>query len=267
MTTELSLFSTEPKNEPAAQAATPLAHRLRPETLEEFVGHEQLLGPGKPLREAIETARSRAWCSGDRPAAARPRSRVCSRATRTGSSYFSAVTEGVPRVREIIREAEQRRRVKAAARSLLRRDPSLQSRAAGCVPTVGRSRRDHADRRDDREPVVRAQLRALVAPARVRARAARRAEAMRAIVVRGWQKLAPRRPAACRRSPRRARSARAARRRRRAPRAERDRGAAPRRRAQTRGARAGARDRRRGRARCSSGASRSTTSRASSTTT
>ena len=35
-------------------ALGPLADRMRPRTLEEFVGQEQVLGPGKPLRQALE---------------------------------------------------------------------------------------------------------------------------------------------------------------------------------------------------------------------
>ena len=39
---------------PAGEQQIPLAHRMRPETLEAFLGQERLLGPGKPLRETIE---------------------------------------------------------------------------------------------------------------------------------------------------------------------------------------------------------------------
>jgi putative ATPase len=80
LTTELSLFSTEPPNEPVAQGRRSRIACV--ETLEEFVGHEQLLGPGKPLREAIEHGAigSMAWD----PGCGRPRSRGSSRATPTG---------------------------------------------------------------------------------------------------------------------------------------------------------------------------------------
>ena len=44
---EASLFSVR-------EHAQPLAARMRPHSLEEFVGQEQLLAPGKPLRDAIE---------------------------------------------------------------------------------------------------------------------------------------------------------------------------------------------------------------------
>ena len=55
----------------------PLAERMRPRTLDEFVGQEHLLGPGHLLRRAIErdAAASRSSCGGRR-APARPRSRA-----------------------------------------------------------------------------------------------------------------------------------------------------------------------------------------------
>ncbi|MEO8070016.1 MAG: AAA family ATPase, partial [Acidobacteriota bacterium] len=44
------LFSEDP----APAAGTPLAERMRPRSLDEFVGQPQLVGPGRPLRQAIE---------------------------------------------------------------------------------------------------------------------------------------------------------------------------------------------------------------------
>ncbi len=50
----MNLFVPIPNNDPAAQGARPLADRMRPRTLDEFVGQEHLVGPGKPLRVQIE---------------------------------------------------------------------------------------------------------------------------------------------------------------------------------------------------------------------
>src|SRR3977135_1231400 len=47
-----SLFPDE--DAPSREATAPLAERMRPKTFDEFVGQEELLAPGKPLREAIE---------------------------------------------------------------------------------------------------------------------------------------------------------------------------------------------------------------------
>ena len=43
-----------PPARPGANAGTPLAERMRPRTLDEVVGQDEILAPGKPLREAIE---------------------------------------------------------------------------------------------------------------------------------------------------------------------------------------------------------------------
>ena len=51
----MSLFDTSPIAAAASSLShAPLAERMRPHTLEEFVGQQHLLGPGKPLRLAIE---------------------------------------------------------------------------------------------------------------------------------------------------------------------------------------------------------------------
>ena len=49
----MGLFNTLAKSE-SAHGPRPLAERMRPQTLDEFVGQEHLLGPGKPLRTQIE---------------------------------------------------------------------------------------------------------------------------------------------------------------------------------------------------------------------
>ncbi|HET8696758.1 MAG TPA: AAA family ATPase, partial [Gammaproteobacteria bacterium] len=109
MTTELSLFPPD-KAEPSA--AAPLAHRLRPETFDDFLGHDELLGPGKPLREAIERGSISSMVLWGPPGCGKTTlARLLARYTDREFVVFSAVTEGVPRVREIIREAEQRRQV------------------------------------------------------------------------------------------------------------------------------------------------------------
>ena len=46
----MNLFASIPPNDPTPQGTRPLADRMRPRTLDEFVGQEQLVGPGKPLR-------------------------------------------------------------------------------------------------------------------------------------------------------------------------------------------------------------------------
>ena len=50
-----SLFDDDTPAPGTVLPGTPLAERMRPRTLDEFVGQDQLLGPGRPLRHAIES--------------------------------------------------------------------------------------------------------------------------------------------------------------------------------------------------------------------
>ncbi len=99
---EPSLFSS--------LAPEPLASRLRPARLEEFVGHEPLLGPGRPLRLAIEQGDVTSMVLWGPPGSGKTTlARLIANYTDRQFEPFSAVTEGVPRVREIIAAAERRR--------------------------------------------------------------------------------------------------------------------------------------------------------------
>jgi putative ATPase len=143
---ELALF---PATAPAeAAAATPLAHRLRPDSFEDFLGHEKLLGPGLPLREAIEQGAISSMVLWGPPGCGKTTlARLLARYTDKEFVTFSAVTEGVPRVREIIREAEQRRQVEGRGTILFcdeihrfnraQQDAFLPSVEAGVITLVG----------------------------------------------------------------------------------------------------------------------------------
>ena len=89
---------------------TPLAHRMRPEKLEAFLGQGHLLGPGKPLRDTIERGAVGSMVFWGPPGSGKTTlARLVANYTDRAFESFSAVTEGVPRVREIIKEAQQRR--------------------------------------------------------------------------------------------------------------------------------------------------------------
>lgn len=89
--------------------AEPLAARMRPRTLDEVVGQGELLGAGKPLREAIERGTLGSIILWGPPGTGKTTlGRLVARYTDREFVPFSAVTEGVSRVREIIADAERR---------------------------------------------------------------------------------------------------------------------------------------------------------------
>jgi putative ATPase len=90
----------------------PLAARMRPRTLDEIVGQRHLLAAGKPLRDAIEKGSVGSMVFWGPPGSGKTTiARVIAQYTDREFVSFSAVTEGVPRVREIVAEAEGRRRM------------------------------------------------------------------------------------------------------------------------------------------------------------
>ncbi len=89
--------------------AQPLAARMRPRSLAEYVGQRHILAEGMPLRDAIESGRVTSMIFWGPPGTGKTTlGLLIARYTDRQFVPFSAVTEGVPRVREIIAEAEER---------------------------------------------------------------------------------------------------------------------------------------------------------------
>ena len=105
----MSLFD-EPETDTAPQSA-PLAERMRPRTLDEFVGQEALLGPGRPLRQAIEHDRLQSIILWGPPGTGKTTlARLIARITRAQFTSFSAVMSGIKEIRAVMAEAEESRR-------------------------------------------------------------------------------------------------------------------------------------------------------------
>jgi putative ATPase len=93
----------------AGRETRPLAARMRPANLDEFVGQEHLLGPGKPLRDAIERGAPGSMIFWGPPGSGKTTlAHLVASSTARVFVPFSAVTEGVPRIREIVNEARGR---------------------------------------------------------------------------------------------------------------------------------------------------------------
>ena len=94
---------------PSARA--PLAARMRPVDLDEFVGQENVLGPGRALRGLIEKDEVGSLILWGPPGTGKTTiARIIAERTNATFVPFSAVTEGVPRVREIVKQADARLR-------------------------------------------------------------------------------------------------------------------------------------------------------------
>src|SRR5688572_26373733 len=90
-------------------ASAPLAARMRPRTLDDYVGQEHLLAPGKALRELIEKDAIGSVIFWGPPGTGKTTlARIIAERTHAEFVHFSAVTEGIARVREIVAEAQQR---------------------------------------------------------------------------------------------------------------------------------------------------------------
>jgi putative ATPase len=109
----VSLFSKLPEPiEPDVPAAhQPLAERMRPRTLDEFIGQEKLLGPGKPLRVQIENDDLSSMLFWGPPGCGKTTlARMIARLTSSEFVSFSAVLTGIKEIKEVMANAERKAR-------------------------------------------------------------------------------------------------------------------------------------------------------------
>jgi putative ATPase len=92
-------------------ASTPLAERMRPRSFDELVGQEELLAPGKPLRQAIEKDLLQSIILWGPPGSGKTTlARIIAETTQARYVSFSAVLSGIKEIRDVMSDAERLRR-------------------------------------------------------------------------------------------------------------------------------------------------------------
>ena len=115
---QLSLFDMNPGNTAGQNDAPggtpmvggPLADRLRPTTLEEYVGQQHLLGPGKILRQLLERDQIPSMIFWGPPGVGKTTlASIIANRTRSSFVNFSAVTSGIKEIKNIMSQAQENR--------------------------------------------------------------------------------------------------------------------------------------------------------------
>src|SRR6202161_2286390 len=97
--------------EDKSPAGRPLADRMRPQSLDEFIGQEELLGAGKPLRVQIERDDLSSMLLWGPPGCGKTTlARIIARTTKSEFIPFSAVLSGIKEIKEVMAKAEATRR-------------------------------------------------------------------------------------------------------------------------------------------------------------
>ncbi|MCR5268482.1 MAG: replication-associated recombination protein A [Lachnospiraceae bacterium] len=103
---QLSLFT----DTDTPTKSQPLASRLRPETLDEYVGQKHLVGPGCLLRQLIEKDQVSSMIFWGPPGVGKTTlARIIAKSTNAKFVEFSAVTSGIKEVKEVMKQAEENR--------------------------------------------------------------------------------------------------------------------------------------------------------------
>ncbi|GAC1621286.1 MAG: replication-associated recombination protein A [Candidatus Acidiferrum sp.] len=108
----MSLFPNVPHPPPESETPAshqPLAERMRPRTLDQFIGQEKLIGPGKPLRVQIENDDLGSMLLWGPPGCGKTTlARLIARLTRAEFISFSAVLSGIKEIKEVMAAAERK---------------------------------------------------------------------------------------------------------------------------------------------------------------
>ena len=107
----MSLFQPIPAGgDEHVDRTRPLADRMRPRTLDEFLGQEHLVGPGKPLRTQIERDDTGSIIFWGPPGVGKTTlAKIIARMTRAEFIEFSAVLSGIKEIKQVMADAEKAR--------------------------------------------------------------------------------------------------------------------------------------------------------------
>src|SRR5207302_10136874 len=104
----MSLFPSIPDSQ--IKGAQPLAERMRPQSLDEFVGQEHVLGPDKPLRVQIERDDPGSIIFWGPPGVGKTTlAKIIARVTKAEFIEFSAVLAGIKEIKQVMADAEKAR--------------------------------------------------------------------------------------------------------------------------------------------------------------
>jgi putative ATPase len=104
----MSLFNPTPELSSTTALSAPLAERMRPRNLEEYVGQQHLIAPGKPLRVQIESDDPASMIFWGPPGVGKTTlAKIIASATHASFIEFSAVLSGIKEIKQVMVEAEK----------------------------------------------------------------------------------------------------------------------------------------------------------------